>query len=239
MKPVDFSLDDYVNLLKKLRSRFETKLFGENLDGSGIAIWRHDIDFSPHRALKIANANSEHDIRSVFYVQLSSRFYNVFEPAVLDKLKQIASLEHQVGLHYECDPGLENQIPKLVWEADTLSNLLNRQVQTFSIHNPGVCPAPELEELNIEGLINGSASALRIKFEYCSDSNGVWRYRRLEDVLDDSSVEKLYALTHPVWWQGEGEKPRQKIERSVQARASRDLEYYDALLQSCGRPNTK
>ena len=39
------------------------------------------------------------------------------------------------------------------------------------------------------------------KFKYCSDSNGYWRFESFEELINDTTIKKLYVLTHPVWWQ--------------------------------------
>ena len=71
----------------------------------------------------------------------------------------------------------------------------------------------------LAGLPNAYAAALEARYDYVSDSNGYWRFRRLDAVLADADVERLHVLTHPEWWPPEAMSPRARLERS--ARGSR------------------
>ena len=70
-----------------------------------------------------------------------------------------------------------------------------------------------------------------------SDSNGFWRYRRLEDVLTEAKEERLQVLTHPEWLQDRVMTPRERVQRCIDGRAARVAERYDRYLADCGRPN--
>jgi len=72
---------------------------------------------------------------------------------------------------------------------------------------------------------------------HCSDSNGYWRFKRLEDVLMDRSIDKLQVLTHPVWWQDEVSSPRARVHRSIDQRASNLKDRYHDRLAKFDRLN--
>ncbi|MEE9442301.1 MAG: hypothetical protein V3V99_06495 [candidate division Zixibacteria bacterium] len=56
---------------------------------------RHDVDYSPVRALKMARIETAYQIRTTYYFR--RRFFD----NNLDVIKQIAELDHEIGYHYE------------------------------------------------------------------------------------------------------------------------------------------
>jgi hypothetical protein len=86
-------------------------------------------------------------------------------------------------------------------------------------------------------MINTSADYFQQKVGYCSDSNGYWRFRRLEDVLRERRDECLQVLTHGEWWQEDVMSPKQRFERCVQDWAGKAQAWYDDVLRDAGREN--
>jgi hypothetical protein len=198
-------------------------------------LWRHDIDFSPHRALAMAKIEAARGVRASYFVQLTSPFYNALEPDISARLRLIADLGHDIGIHFEpLEPVPED---RLAFEAQTLELALGLPIRMFSLHNPTVYDTSRFETAEVAGLINASAPQLRETFTYCSDSNGLWRHRALDEVIADSDSHNIYVLTHPEWWQDEAMPPRQRVERCIAGRARATGEYYDNLLAVHQRPN--
>jgi hypothetical protein len=56
---------------------------------------RHDVDRKPKNALRMAELENEVDIRATYYFRAKS---HVFKPQII---KDIASLGHEIGYHYE------------------------------------------------------------------------------------------------------------------------------------------
>lgn len=237
----DFTIARYREILSTAKKRFRFINFrDENLEGS-VALWRHDVDFSPHRALAIALVEAEADISSTYFFQISSRFYNLFEPEISALVRKIAALGHDIGLHFDPEGGIENQQTsrqlKLTFQASAIENIIGKKIAVFSIHNPTTMIGESFDEPQYCGLINATYSGLREKFEYCSDSNGVWRFRSLDTMVTNLQIKKLYVLTHPEWWQVLGMAPRSRVQRCVEGRAACSLSYYDGLLLANNRPN--
>jgi len=88
-------------------------------------------------------------------------------------------------------------------------------------------------------MINAYSKYLKSNFGYCSDSNGYWRFERLEDVLKEAKHEKLQVLTHPGWWVETPMSPRQRIQRCIDGRAINVGKNYDDLLNRMCRENVK
>jgi len=230
----DFTEARYRALLTAARERFRFRRLTDDLNDEAVALWRHDIDFSPNRALALARIETELDCPAVYFVLLGSPFYNPFETATRDVLKQIATLGHDIGLHYDAslvDGDLARHEDQISFEAATLSRWLSVPIRAFSLHNPTVSSEVPLAGEKHAGLVNASAPALRHSFHYCSDSNGTWRYRSLHEVVADPEVRRLYALTHAEWWTPTPMPRSQRVQRCIDGRAMRVAADYKSFLE--------
>jgi hypothetical protein len=149
-------------------------------------------------------------------------------------------LGHNIGLHFDChyyDIKNEKELEaKLEFEKDLLEKLFNTKIKVFSFHNT----TEEILSYNKDsycGMINTYNRFFREKTGYCSDSNGYWRFKRLEDELKDTKNKTLQVLTHPAWWQEEILSPKQRIWRCIDGRAEKTKKNYNDTLSSMGREN--
>ena len=240
---MDFTENTYKALMTIVVERFQFIRFSADLpvDKENIALWRHDVDFSPQRALAIANIEAELGVISTYYVQLSSRYYSVFEPEVCSIFREIRKFGHDIGLHF--DPEVlahkysADYERRISFEANVLGEVLETEINSFTLHNPTTLGAISPDSLTHAGLVNGSASFIRDHFEYCSDSNGYWRFQKLNDLIKDERIKRLYVLTHPEWWQREKLSPRVRLKRCIDGRANFCSNYYDKLLKTNSRLN--
>lgn len=237
----DFTTERYREILASTGQRFRFVRFDAHAGHDGEALWRHDIDFSPQRAVTLARIEGELGVVATYFVQVSSRYYSVFEPETASALREIAALGHDIGLHFDADVLAHRPAPdydsRLAFEARVLEEVVESRVGAFSLHNPTALAADVLDGPVHAGLFNASHAVLREEFSYCSDSNGLWRDRALADVLQDPGVRRLYVLTHPEWWQEASMLPRERIQRCIDGRAQRGARHYDDLLARHGRPN--
>lgn len=254
----DFTISNYMKLIDIARSDFSFIKFREieEIDESlNCVLWRHDIDFSPHRALALAKIEYKKNVQSTFFVWLHSLMYHFFEREVVEIFKRILEMGHDIGLHF--DSGYygflnETQLQaKLSFEKEILEKAIGQSINVFSYHDPGSefleygnytieqlsDMYPHYFEPEIAGMINTYSDYLRKNFYYCSDSNGFWRFERLEDILTEKVYERLHVLTHPEWWQDRPMPPRQRIHRCIDGRADNVKFSYDELLQNFGRLN--
>ena len=86
-------------------------------------------------------------------------------------------------------------------------------------------------------MINTYSSFFRNEVGYCSDSNGYWRHKRLEDILNAKEYPCMQVLTHPIWWDKKIMSPKQKIRKCIEQRAKETENYYDKILDQMGRMN--
>lgn len=226
--------------LAKLRYRFAT--YSAFQEEGPLVLWRHDVDMSMHRALRLAEIEAEEGVTATYFVLLHSDFYNLLEPAVFERLRRIRDLGHAVGLHFDASfyPGLctlEELAEKLRLERAFLEALLEVDVRCFSYHHPEVGDLLRFDQDIIGGMINTYGRTFRKDYGYCSDSNGYWRFRRLKEVLEAAAETRLQVLTHPAWWQEHPMSPYDRVERCIEGRAGRLREAYAHRLHEHGRKN--
>ena len=235
----NFTLSDYRGLLQDAKKNYRFISYDDNLEQENICIWRHDVDFSIENALLMSEIEKEEGVSCVYFIQLSSNFYNVFDPYVQETIQQIIANGHKIGLHFY--PELYNIQSEeeldhwLAFEKNVLENLIKKNIVCYSYHNP----IPEILEYNkfkYADMINAYSSRIRDNLAYCSDSNGYWRFDSLHEFLMQNH-SRIQALTHPVWWTETQMLPRQKLEKHLNNKSAFLLEWYDGLLNKFGRKN--
>lgn len=238
----EFTESGYREILKLAAARYRFANFGD-LGGDRHVLWRHDLDGSVHRALSLAKIEREEGAVATYFFMLKSRFYDLYDPDVLNRAKTIVSLGHRVGLHFDAevypdqawsDDAIEHS---LATERDRLGNLLNCDVEAVSFHNPGMTTLQTPTDPILAQMVNAYGVPRHDEYGYCSDSNGYWRFEPLPSVLKSNRHERLQVLTHPEWWTPEPMAPRERIERCVNGRAAAVMRFYDDTLDRAGRLN--
>lgn len=256
----EFTTSEYENLLKLALKRFEFITYDQTLeylsDGKPFILWRHDVDVSVHRALRLATIEKKLGVRSTYFISLHSTGYSVLEDEIRDIILEIKALGHEIGLHFDHSfwgflSDEEQLSEKVNFEKSLLEYLLGTSIKVMSLHNPNPDLKtysnysldevskrfPHLFKDQIAGLINTYGTVYREKIPYCSDSHGIWRFRPLKDVLNDERIKCLQVLTHPECWTDSPMSPRKRIMRCYFGRAEKHMRRYDELLQLMGRPN--
>lgn len=242
----DFTERHYRQILEKInKNNYESIGFDDkritNPDNNNLIIFRHDIDHSVHRAVKLAEIDSLYEIKSTFFVRLRGDWYNVFEPDIHQRLVRIIDLGHDIGLHFE--PYIyanTNDITKqLLSEKHILENFLDYNIKSFSWHQPDRTGVQNIRDVTMAGMTNASSGIITEKFYYNSDSNGYWRFKRLYDIIDPNHYPRLYVLTHPVMWQKRPMSPRNRIMRSLEGHTNNKIQLYDHITKITGRRNIR
>ena len=238
--PDDFTEAAYRDLIRLAKRRYRFLAFSDYRDAPpGSLLWRHDIDFSVHRALALARIEAEEGAVATYFLNLHSRFYNALEPEIAERVREFVALSHKLGLHF--DPSFYAGRPKpleeaLAGERALLEDVFEAPVGAFSFHNPALEGwADERDE--IAGMVNAYGSYLREHYVYRSDSHGRWREPPLADLLSAGDAERLHVLTHPEWWVPEPMSPRDRVSRCIDGRAAAQHARYDAVAAAAGRAN--
>lgn len=210
---MDFTLEAYENLLDLLKEKNYT--FSNYIDYKNYektVIFRHDVDFSLEKALEFARLENSKNVKSTYFVLLSTDFYNVFSKNSFEILKEIIDLGHEIGLHFDEKRYKISDINSLEFyinkECKILGELLDKEVKVVSMHRP----SKWILENNVKfkNIIDSYSKEFFKNFKYLSDSRMFWR----EDVLNiirKESYNKLHILTHPFWYSNKNETLKEKL----------------------------
>ena len=236
----DFTRSNYRRLLKLAAQSYVFRTFQNYKPGERFVLWRHDVDFSIQAAKKLAVIESEEGVRATYFFHLHNTFYNLLEKENTSCVREIIAAGHEIGLHFDPefygDSSEANVVVHLERERFMLEDLFSCPINVFSFHNPSPFTFG-LRSMSYSGLINTYSEYFQQEVGYCSDSNGYWRHRRLEDVLLKAEDNCLQVLTHPAWWQDTILSPRERIWRCIDGRAEKTKYRYTTLLKEFGRKN--
>lgn len=244
----DFTETNYKTILQRLLHKgYEFIKFDyEKIKWGGgkTVLWRHDVDYSLNRAYQLADIEERLGITATYFIHMQSNFYNIFEPSQYEIIEQIISRGHAIGLHF--DHGFYTQSRQMSncdeiekhagIEKEMMEKYFGIEIKTISFHNPEASHVLELGQDYYAGMMNAYSQTIFEHCKYCSDSNGYWRYDRLQDVIE-SNYEKLHILTHPEWWVPYEMSPYERVKRCVDGRRDSNLKTYCDMLDHCGRDN--
>lgn len=237
----DFTLNHYIEILSLLKTSHEFISFDAIINSSkNFVLNRHDVDFSVENALKIAQIENKFDVKSTYFIMLHSEFYSFLEKKNLVLIKEINRLGHDIGLHFDSQfynikdkQDLEN---KIIFEKDILEFYLDTNIKSFSFHNPSNFDL-KFTDFKYGGLVNTYADFIQNKTEYCSDSNGYWRFDRMLDFIENNKHKSFQLLTHPVWWSNKVKSPKEKIDSNIDDRSKNNKQFYSEGLKLFNREN--
>ncbi len=236
----DFTIEHYKELLDLSLKNYQVVDYKNIPWGKRFLIWRHDLDYSINRALELAKIEAKKRMKATYFINPHSEFYNIAEASQYKKIKEILSLGHDLGLHFDAafyEISSEEHLEQVIKiETDYIYSLLGTKPVAFSFHNP-IAKNFSCDKDHYGGLVNCYSKRFKEEVSYCSDSNGYWRFQRLFDVLLENNDPCLQVLTHPGWWVRKPAPPRQRIFRSIYGRASNVLQIYDDTLNNNQRIN--
>ena len=237
----DFTEKNYRELLRLAQKNYTFCGYRTAVTGRQI-IWRHDIDVSMHRALRLAEIEVEEGVRSTYFLYPRSIFYNLLSTDIDRLVRQIILLGHDIALHFDpthYGPGLarDDLIAAICNERDLLQREFDVTLTAVSFHLYGVLEEPMPDDDEVGGLVNAYSGRMRETVGYVSDSNGVWLYRRLREVLKEAREDRLQVLTHPEMWTLDVMAPRARLQRAIDGYARAMAKWYDETVARSNRPN--
>jgi hypothetical protein len=220
----DFVYEEYRQLLQLAKKHYIFRRFTDFNKEEKFVIWRHDIDFNPEYALKLAQIEAEEQVQTTYFILLHSNLYNLLSVDNKQYINEIIQLGHTIGLHFDSsyyNISSESELEQyLLFEKNILEQIFGQKIETFSFHinTPFTM---QCEAWQYAGMINTYSAYFKNEVGYCSDSYGYWKFRRLRDVLEAAGDERLHVLTHPEWWQEAPKSPKQRLHDCVKRQSEK------------------
>lgn len=114
MQMTDFTIEIYKKLLITIKEQgfsFETfRDFSNKLKSGKVMVLRHDVDARKENSLEFARIQNSLNIHGTYYFRIVPESYDV------EVIKEIASLGHEIGYHYETMDTSKGNVDKAYFE---------------------------------------------------------------------------------------------------------------------------
>ena len=225
---VKFTFDWYDTLIDRLLDGgYAIKSYGESANNNSV-ILRHDVDWSPRKAVTLAEIEAERNVSSSFFFLLSSPFYNVLNTTERQYIERIGELGHNIGVHFDTQqywdeqPDDEKVRQKVLSQQRILGEIIDDPDDIVSFHNP-----PEwIYRQNYESFTSTYEPRFFDKIKYVADSNQRWRDA---SPFADGFPDEFQLLTHPVLW---GKQDAQSSDRLREERDFHEMQIAKLLNQT-------
>lgn len=213
-----FSKRAYFEIIEAYADRL--KLFTQILPADPVswAVLRHDVEFSPSRALVLARWDHEIGVKSHFFFQTKSSAYNVCDEGNAHLIQVIRSLGHEVCLHAYVLRKDPVRIAALEQELESQKRILeiaaDSDVDVFSFHRPPHWVL-EINRDVLGGMINAYGptffefSDSPKKIRYIADSRHRFDYGHPLEVI---SAPRVQLNFHPDEWSEWGSTVEENFE---------------------------
>ena len=197
-----FNQASYIRIIKQFKKlNYDFVQYSNFTKKKYQLILRHDVDYSPSPALKIAKIDHNLKIKSHFFFLIKNKYYDIKDRKNYKILLKIQKLGHEIGLHFNNSSSLDSRNKKkFKREIKILENILNKKVNIFSFHKPG-----KYKKIPTKNKIFNKINTYGKKYFkdciYLSDSTGEWRYGNpLKNKKIVKNKESFQLLMHPIWW---------------------------------------
>ena len=198
----EFSYKHYFEVIDSIKEKYyfgTISEFHKLLKIKKFILLRHDVDVSLDYALKLAEFEFEHGVKSTYFILLHSDYYNALSKSNQHKIKKISDLGHEIGLHYDTNfltVDKKNITLQLKREVQILSDLIGKEIISIAQHNPSITNCPNFEsDLRY---VDSRDPEITKEVKYISDSVHNWREGCMCKHI--KNFDRLQILTHPIWW---------------------------------------
>ena len=206
MSGAPFTHAQYRSMLRAGRDagyRFATfdELAGLRRATERACILRHDCDNDLVAAAALARIESDMDVRSTYFVMTRSALYNVMAPPMQALVREIISLGHRIGLHFDELPYRTHPAASIAGQVDRerawLTQEFGEPIDIVSFHQPSARILANEVRLNcLNTYDRGDMAGLH----YLSDSNLRFRGPTPVECFASREHRLLQILLHPEWW---------------------------------------
>ena len=179
-------------------------------------IVRHDVDYSPAAALRLAEQEAERGLLATYFLLVGTRYYNLLAPEHARVARRLVELGHEVGLHY--DVNFLQSFPRAEWkpllraQARMLGELAGAEVVSIAMHQPALNGEDPFRD--DRGFINAYEPRFVRDAVYVSDSCRAWRDGGWSMLQAGVIPKRLHFCLHPINWSDQ-DRDRESIFRSV------------------------
>ena len=233
----DFTEQYYSKLLRITKENYH--FYGSDIySKKKSVIWRHDVDYSPYRAMRLAKIEYKSSVKCIYHILLTSRYYNFLEPEVQKIFYSISELGHEIGLHYDFEKNsrIKDHIKEIKFEKQIIERVIGKKIKSISFHNYTLNSKHIITSTKILNLVNLASDFVKEKFQYISDSNGIWKEESLERFIK-KNYDFIQVLTHPIWWTNKKEKPFKKFLGLIEDTMKNNKLFYLKIMKKDGRLN--
>lgn len=204
----DFGVRHYREVLETaLRNDFRFIQY-EELDslkpGQKACILRHDVDYIPEWAIRIAQIEKDLGIRATYFFEICAQPYNLREIHNYNVVHEIKRLGHTIGLHFDLswkdDVKLE-EIPDFCRQEKKIFEAITgiAPCEMISFHNPHRFVDKILNQ-DIPGMRHSYEKKYFSDIKYLSDSQG-WYEGCMCKIFAAGKYPLIQLLTHEYIWQ--------------------------------------
>lgn len=201
---MEFTYNGYRNLLSILAQHgYQIADYHNWQDKPRCVILRHDVDYDPEAALRLAELEHTSGVKSTYFFLVSSDFYNAFSKKNRELVHKIQELGHEIGLHFDevAYPQIAGNVDlvqeRILQERQLLQTVAGRPATVVSMHRPSKAVLDA--DLKIPGMINSYSNLFFKEFKYLSDSRRRWR-EPVYDILKNETFQRIHLLTHAFWY---------------------------------------
>jgi hypothetical protein len=200
-----FDHETYWWLLDRLRLTHRLVRFADlkrGLPEEPFCILRHDVDYSPAAALRLAALEAARGVKASYFLLLNTFYYNLLSPEHADVARRLRELGHEVGLHY--DVRFLAAFPRERWEelleeqARLLGAMSGAPVETVALHQPALVGADPLRGRT--RFLDAYDDRFFREMTYVSDSCRAWRDATWRMLADGPLPPRLQLVLHPINW---------------------------------------
>jgi hypothetical protein len=215
-----FDYATYWSLLSRIAATHRIVRFADMRAGEPagpFCILRHDVDYSPAAALRLAEQEAARGVRATYFLLAGTNYYNLLAPEHAHFAHELVALGHEVGLHYDVRsflPFPREEWPRLLRaQAMLLGELAGEPVTSMAMHQPALHGDDPFRGRD-HGFVNAYDDRFTRDATYVSDSCRAWRDSGWSMITAGAFPPRLHLCLHPVNW-GDVDRGRERIFREV------------------------
>lgn len=194
MQKFEFNSKSLQQFFKKINSIGKTSTF-EDFNGENCFLIRHDIDFDLDFALKLAKLENKNSVKATYFIMISSNNYNSLSLNSKNKIREIKSLNHEIGLHFDPMVFRKNKIREnFNLEIKLLESMISDRVFSVSLHNPSV----HGDYIEFENFNNAYSKKYFNSEYYLSDSQMSFKGKDPFKFINKVKQSHVQILLHPL-----------------------------------------